>query len=66
MNILRKEIAQQFIDQEIDDLSSYQEIEPDAAESLSRHQGGLDLRGLTELSDAAAESLSRHGKAWGL
>ena len=31
-----------------------------AAESLSKHQGYLNLSSLTELSDAAAESLSKH------
>jgi len=30
-----------------------------AAASLSKHEGYLDLRGLTSLSDAAAESLSK-------
>jgi hypothetical protein len=30
------------------------------AESLSKHEGKLGLRGITNLSDAAAESLSKH------
>jgi hypothetical protein len=30
------------------------------AERLSKHEGDLNLNGLTELSDAAAESLSKH------
>ena len=31
-----------------------------AAESLSKHEGWLHLRGLTSLSDTAAERLSKH------
>ena len=36
------------------------------AESLCKHEGHLDLDGLTELSDAAAESLSNHTSGLGL
>jgi hypothetical protein len=35
-------------------------IEDAAAEILSKHEGSLNLSGLSELSDAAAESLSKH------
>jgi len=38
-------------------LRSLTELSDAAAESLSKHKGGLDLRNLTRLSDAAAESL---------
>ncbi|MFP6649103.1 MAG: hypothetical protein VB817_06565 [Pirellulaceae bacterium] len=35
-------------------------IEDEAAESLSKHEGYLHLRGLTSLSDVAAKSLSKY------
>lgn len=60
MNILTKEVAQQFLDEQIDDLSSYETIEPDAAKCLRKHKGPLDLGGLIDLSDTAAQHLSKH------
>ena len=42
------------------DLNAFEFIEDQAAESLSKHKGGLSLIGLTSLSDTAAESLSKH------
>ena len=61
-NVLTKEIAEQFLtDEDSVDLDyEFTTIEDAAAESLSKHEGSLFLRGLTELSDAAAESLSKH------
>jgi len=35
-------------------------VEDAAAESLSKHEGSLNLSRLTSLSDAAVESLSKH------
>ena len=61
------EMASRYLsDPESTDLSKPHLIDDDAAEALSRHQGGLYLNGLTELSDAAAEALSRHRGYLGL
>ena len=59
---LTTEIAEQFLaDEDSVDLSEFTEVDDDAAESLSKHEGNLlDLAGLTSLSDEAAESLSNH------
>ena len=59
--MLTKEIAEQriLVGEYHVDLSEFTSIEDDAAESLSKLQGGLSLNGLTEITDAAAESLSR-------
>jgi len=63
--VLTKEVAEEFLaDTESVDLSEYTMIEDVAAESLSKHDGGLYLNGLTSLSDgpghiALAESLSK-------
>ena len=59
-NILTQKIARQFIAGKVKSLEPFTSIDDAAAESLSKHQGTLDLRGLRELSDAAAESLSKH------
>ena len=62
---LTRQIAEQFLaDDESVDLSEFTEVDDDAAESLSKHEGGLSLDGLTSLSDAAAESLSKHKGSW--
>ena len=42
------------------------ELSDNAAESLSKHRGGLSFGGLKKLSDAAAESLSKYEGALGL
>ncbi|MFP6675386.1 MAG: SEL1-like repeat protein [Pirellulaceae bacterium] len=58
--VLTKEIAEQFLeDDESVDLSEFAAIEDEAAESLSKHEGGLSLGGLTSLSDVAAEPVGR-------
>ena len=59
-NILTKEIAEQFLeDEDSVDEAEFEAIEDAAAESVSKCAGGLSLDGLTQLSDAAAESLSK-------
>ena len=60
--VITKEIAEKFLADPIplDSLTEFSSIEDTAAESLSKHEGYLQLNGLTELSDAAAESLSKH------
>ena len=59
--MLTKEIAEEFLaDDESVDLEEFTELDDDAAESLSKYEWGLYLRGLTSLSDAAAQSLSKH------
>ena len=46
---LTKEIAEQFLADEYSvDLSTFTELDDDAAESLSKHEGDLSLYGLTE------------------
>ncbi|WP_417385724.1 hypothetical protein, partial [Gimesia sp.] len=60
---ITKEIAEQFLaDTDSVNLNAFTAIEDAAAESLSKHRGALDLRGLTWecLSNAAAESLCKH------
>ena len=58
--VLTKKIAEEIIaDEDTDALSKFSKIDDDAAESLFKCKGYLDLNGLTELSDAAAESLSK-------
>ena len=57
---LTKEIAEHFLaDEKAVDLSEFTEVDDDAAESLSKHEGDLAFRPLT-LSDEASESLSKH------
>ena len=59
-NILTKEIAQQFLeDEDSVDLAEFTSIEDAAAVSLSKVDGWLSLNGLTSLSDEAAESLGK-------
>jgi hypothetical protein len=69
--VLTKEIAEQFLENKRlayfsevfcgeGYFSKFTAIEDAAAESLSKHKGYLDLRGLTSLSDAAAKSLGKH------
>ena len=54
-NVLTKEIAEKFLaDEDSVDLSEFTAIEDDAAESLSKYNGDLDLSGLTELSDVGS------------
>ncbi len=57
-------MARQFIDGEVEDLSTFTSIEATAAESQANHEGEeLFLDGLTKLSKAVVESLAkRHGK----
>jgi hypothetical protein len=59
--VLTKEIIRQEIPKFDDavDLSQYTQIDDDAAESLSKCKGFLNLSGLKELSDAVAKSLAR-------
>jgi len=70
-NILTKEIAEQFLeDEDSVDLEEFTSIEDDAAETLGEGSASLtanglfqerprlSLDGLTSLSDAAAESLA--------
>ena len=62
MNVLTKEIAEQFLANESSvAISEFTAIEDAAAESLSKHKYSLSLDGLTSLSDAAAESLCGYG-----
>ena len=59
--VLTREIAEEFLaDADSVDLSEFTAIEDAAAESLSKYEGELNLRGLTELSDAAAGHLAKH------
>ena len=60
-NVLTKEIATQFLDDEDSvDLADFVAIDDEAAEVLAAREGDLSLHGLTSLSNAAAESLSKH------
>ena len=66
-SILTKEIAEQFVaDKYSVHLDQYNVIEDAAAESLSKHQGDLNLDGLTGLSVAAAESVAEVCRRIGL
>ena len=58
-NVLTKKIAEEFLVDWVD-LEDFTELDDDAAECLSKHEGDLDLNRLTSLSDAAAEGLSKH------
>ncbi len=55
------EIADQFLaDEDSVDLNEFTEVDDDAAESLSKCEGGwISLNGLTSLSDASAESFGK-------
>ena len=44
-NLLAQKIAQQFIAGKVDGLDTFTSIDDAAAESLSKHQGGLGLDG---------------------
>jgi hypothetical protein len=58
---LTKKIAERFLaDPDSVYLWGFTAVEDDAAESLGKHEGELQLNGLTSLSDVAAESLSKH------
>lgn len=58
--ILSKKIAEQFIaDPEAVDLTEYTVLDEDAAVVLCRHNGDLDLDGLTEISSNVASVLAR-------
>jgi hypothetical protein len=60
-NVLTKEIVEQYLkDEDAVDLKAFTAIEADAAETLSKHGGQLELSGLENLSDAAAEHFSQH------
>ena len=60
-NVLTKEIVEQYLkDEDAVDLKAFTSIEADAAETLSKHGGQLELSGLENLSDAAAEHFSQH------
>ncbi|WP_417377922.1 hypothetical protein [Gimesia sp.] len=60
-NVLTKEIATQFLeDPGSVELYGFTEIEGEAAEFLSKHEGELDLQALITVSDNAAQSLSQH------
>jgi len=65
---LTLEVAQRFVDEpDSVDLTEYELLDDDAAEALSKLQGGcLYLFGPEELRDAAAESLSKHVVGLGL
>jgi len=58
---LTKEIAEEFLadGKRPTHLTAFTELDDEAAESLSKHEGWLCLNGLTSLSDAAAESHSK-------
>ena len=57
---LTKEIAEQFLaDDESVDLSEFTEVDDDAAESLSKHEGSLSMD-LEKLPESAAEILRQH------
>jgi hypothetical protein len=67
--ILTKEIAERFLQNDSDDwinLEEFAAIEDSAAETLAGNPGPWDLNGLTKLSAAVAESLSRQKcqKSW--
>lgn len=60
-DVLTKEIATQFLeDPGSVELYDFTEIEGEAAEILSKHEGELDLQALITVSDNAAQSLSQH------
>ncbi len=55
---LTKEVAEQFLaDDESVDSREFTELDDEAAEILRKHEGHLNLSGLTSLSDSAAKSL---------
>ncbi len=54
------EIFKEILDGNLNNSQELTFITSKIAESLSKHEGFLDLRGLTSLSDSAAESLSKH------
>jgi len=59
-NVLTKEIAEQFLADEYSvDISEFTELDDDAAESLSKHEGWLSLY-LDALPESAAEILRQH------
>ena len=58
---LTLEVAQEFLkDNDAVHLWEFNSIGDAAAESLAKHEGNLDLSGLTTLSDAAAKALGKH------
>lgn len=58
--LLSKEIAEKFLMTEDIALHEYTSVEDSAAESLSKHRGGLSIDTSFEMSDTARESLSNY------
>ena len=58
-SVLTVEIAKQYLaDADSVDTKQFTSIEDAAAEALGKHDGQLNLSGLTSVSDVAAEALS--------